>query len=135
MIIYNLKPDDRHDQEKIPELPCTLVRTMKLYIDDTRSFQSVQYEFSERYPFLKIDFIRPSFGDRSPLFNRNRVRDSIGIGGNRTVTQVVKDFEEIFGLCMVILRRSGNVWIETSLTVDWTLEQQNREGQHISQIG
>lgn len=107
---------------------------MELYINDTRSFQSVQFEFSERYPFLKIDFIRPCIGDCRPLLHRHRVRGTIDIAGKRTVQEVVKDFEEIFGLSMVILRRSGNVWIETCLTVDWTLEQQNREGQNISQI-
>ena len=107
---------------------------MELYINDTRSFQSVQYEFSERYPFLRIDFIRPCIADSRPLLHRHRVRGAIGIRGNRTVQQVVKDFEDIFGLSMVILRRHGSVWIETSLTVDWTLERQNREGQNISQI-
>jgi hypothetical protein len=110
------------------------VRTNELYIDDKRSFQYVQYEFSERYPFLKIDFLRPYIGDGPPLFRRQRIQGTINIGGHKTVDQIVRDFEEIFGLSMIILRRSGNVWVETSLTADWTLEQQNREGENISRI-
>ncbi len=107
---------------------------MELYIDDKRSFQYIQYEFGERYPFLKIDFLRPYIGDGAPLFRRQRVRGTINIDGYKTVDQIVQDFEAIFGLSMMILRRSGNVWVETCLTADWTLEQQNREGEAISRI-
>jgi hypothetical protein len=110
------------------------VRTTELYIDDTRSFQHVQYEFSERYPFLKIDFQRPPIGDMSSLFRKQRSQGTINIDENQTVVQIVKDFEAIFGLSMTLLRRSGNVWIGTSLTSDWTLERQNREGENISRI-
>jgi hypothetical protein len=37
-----------------------------------------------------------------------------------------------FGLCVQVFRKSGNHWIETSLTNSWTLEQQNREGFELS---
>lgn len=111
------------------------MRTNELYIDDTRSFQHIQYEFNERYPFLKIDFLRPSVGDMASLFRRKRVQGSINIENQRTVGQITKDFEAIFGLSMMISRRSGNVWIGTSLTTDWTLERQNGEGEDISRLG
>ncbi len=108
---------------------------MELTIDDTRSFQHVQYEFSQRYPFLKIDFLRPSVGDRPSLFRWKRIQGTIDIGKQRTVGQILKDFEAIFGFSMMLLRRAGNSWIGTSLTGDWTLEQQNREGEQITGIG
>jgi hypothetical protein len=111
-----------------------IVCNMKLHIDDKRSFQYVQYEFGERYPFLKIDFLRPCIRDEKPLLRKQRVEGTINIEGRRTVDQIVKDFEEVFGFSMIVLRRSGKVWIETSLTTDWTLEQQNREGENISRI-
>jgi len=44
---------------------------------------------------------------------------------------VEKDFESL-GLFAEVFRKSGNVWIETSLTNDWTLQQQNLEGEEIS---
>jgi hypothetical protein len=105
---------------------------MKLTIDDNRSFTYAQFEFSKRYPYLKIDFLRPPVGDKTPPFERRRAGGTIHIEGDKTVNQVVKGFEEIFGLSMMIRRRSGNVWIETSLTADWTLERQNREGKLVS---
>jgi hypothetical protein len=111
------------------------VGTTELTIDDTCSFQHVQYEFNERYPFLKIDFLRPSIGDRVQLFGRKRVRGTINIEKQRTVDQITKDFEAIFGMSMMVSRRSGNLWVGTSLTTDWTLERQNGEGEIISRIG
>jgi hypothetical protein len=111
-----------------------MVRIMEINIDNNRSFQNVQYEFNDRYPFLKIDFLRPYIGERSLILRRQRIPGTINIEGKRTVDQVVNDFGEIFGFCMIVLRRSGNVWIETSLTSDWSLEQQNREGESISRI-
>jgi hypothetical protein len=98
------------------------------------SFQHIQDEFNKRYPFLRLDFMRLLVGEERPLPARQRAEGTIDIGGYRTVGQVLKDFEEIFGFSMMVLRRSGKVWIETTLTADWTLEQQNREGENISRI-
>ena len=108
---------------------------MKLFIDDKKSFQYAQHTFNLRYPYLKIDFIRPPVGDTNPLSRRQGNGGTISIEGHRTVDQIIKGFEDIFGLSMMIRRRSGNVWIETSLTADWTLERQNREGELISDLG
>jgi hypothetical protein len=43
-----------------------------------------------------------------------------------------KDFEKILGLSAHIFRKSGNVWVETTLNNDWPLEEQNEEGKQIS---
>ncbi|MNF16790.1 hypothetical protein D3C80_2199700 [compost metagenome] len=45
---------------------------------------------------------------------------------------VEKDFWEKLGLSAQIFRKSGNLWIETSLTDDWTLARQNDEGFQLS---
>jgi hypothetical protein len=107
---------------------------MELIIDDKRSFQYAQYEFGKRYPYLKIDFLRPPVGDTIPSLGQQRARGIIHVECQQTVKQVIKGFEDIFGMSMMIRRRSGNVWIETSLTADWTLERQNHEGELFSRI-
>ncbi|HEY6978517.1 MAG TPA: hypothetical protein VH396_19600, partial [Chitinophagaceae bacterium] len=56
----------------------------------------------------------------------------IDISKQRTVAQLEEDFKELFGLHAQLYRKLGNLWIETSLTDDWTLEQQNNEGGFIS---
>ena len=37
-------------------------------------------------------------------------------------------FETNFGLHVQIFRKSGKIWLETSTTDGWTLNQQNEEG-------
>jgi len=44
----------------------------------------------------------------------------------------LEDQFENIGLIAEVFRRSGNVWIETILTNNWTLGQQNPEGGEIS---
>ncbi|MFZ9982087.1 MAG: hypothetical protein ACO3FI_08660 [Cyclobacteriaceae bacterium] len=43
-----------------------------------------------------------------------------------------EEFKSATGLLVKIFRKSGNVWIETSLTDDWTLERQNEEGKSMT---
>jgi hypothetical protein len=56
----------------------------------------------------------------------------IDVSGKRTVSDVEKDFEELLGISARLYRKSGNVWVETTLTNDWPLGEQNEEGRLIS---
>jgi hypothetical protein len=38
----------------------------------------------------------------------------------------------VYGLSVQVFRKSGNVWLETSATDNWTLRQQNNEGAELS---
>ena len=49
-----------------------------------------------------------------------------------TVTELENKIHEVFGLNAEVLRKSGNVWLETKLTSNWTLLQQNKMGIAIS---
>ena len=50
----------------------------------------------------------------------------------------VKDLERIFkdqfSLAMQVFRKSGNLWLETTMTDNWTLQQQNDHGREISTV-
>jgi hypothetical protein len=104
--------------------------------EDTR-IGKIKTEFNAEYPFLRIDFLRGnSLGKiRAEEFEKlntaNKIQ-SIDINKQRTVAEIKKDFKEFFGLTAEVFRKSGTVWIETSLTDDWTLEQQNREAEYLS---
>jgi hypothetical protein len=118
---------------------------MKLYVDIKSPGKSVQKQFNTYYPFLKIEFFRNSANEKlsttvkqagyegflKNLFN-SKVSGTIDVECGRTVAEVENDFKKQFGLSAQIFRRSGNVWIETTLTDDWTLEKQNKEGEQIS---
>ncbi|MBK9961781.1 MAG: hypothetical protein IPP06_10775 [Saprospiraceae bacterium] len=45
------------------------------------------------------------------------------------VSTLENKFREVFGLHVQVFRKSGNVWIETTVTDDWTLEKQNNEAE------
>ena len=56
----------------------------------------------------------------------------IDISKEKTVAALEKDLHDKTGLVAQVFRKSGKVWIETSLTYDWTLGQQNNEGELIT---
>ena len=49
-----------------------------------------------------------------------------------TVIDLEKKFREVFGLGIQVFRKSGKAWLETTLTDNWTLEEQNRQGEALS---
>jgi hypothetical protein len=97
---------------------------MKIVINKNSTVAMVQQQFNEQYPFLKVVFLKNIGG-----FTH---RASIRIDAKRTVSEIEKDFKQEAGVSVKIFRRSGNVLVETSLTSDWTLESQNKEGEQIS---
>jgi len=49
-----------------------------------------------------------------------------------TVSDLESTFRNQFGLAAQVFRRSGNIWLETSITNGWTLKQQNDHGREIT---
>jgi hypothetical protein len=118
---------------------------MKITINKESLVESIQDQFNGRYPFLKIEFLKRISNKRSfskmveaeaayavvnlPGFLRGGV---INIDPKQTIACVERNFEEQIGVLAFIFRKSGNVWIETIFTDNWTLEQQNKEGEQLS---
>jgi hypothetical protein len=48
------------------------------------------------------------------------------------VRELENDLREGFHLNAQVFRRSGNIWLETTMTDKWTLKQQNEHGKEIS---
>jgi hypothetical protein len=120
---------------------------MEITIQRTSLIYDVQQAFSEAYPFLRVEFFRAKHSKGAKLFSKEdkvpsftRIGDllqpgnpgKINIDGSRTVTELEKECLEMTGLQAQVLRRSGNSWIQTSLTDDWSLERQNREAELLS---
>ncbi len=51
---------------------------------------------------------------------------------NMTVAELEQNFNDVYGLSVQVFRKSGNVWLETTATDDWTLKSQNEQGQELS---
>lgn len=112
---------------------------MKMKIEKGNTVRSVQQTFNSTYPFLKIEFVRKAaqkeIMDGGEVIHLPREIDvDIDINGKQTVKDLELQFRSKANMDIRLFRRFCNVWIETSLTDDWTLEQQNNEGQLLSNL-
>lgn len=108
----------------------------------------LQKEFNTFYPYLKLEFFKTHAPKNKILQKAEKINPyelvqhitklykpvSIHVDSKRTVAQIVMDFGEILGLSILVFRKSGNLWIETSLTDSWSLEKQNKIGESFSNL-
>jgi hypothetical protein len=119
----------------------------ELVINNQQSITGVQRQFNNIFPFLKIEFFRQApisgIGNAknkmiiydmklSDLQNVNK-GGSINLTSKMTVSDLEKYFEKEFGLFIQVFRKSGKIWLETTATDNWTLEQQNEEGKSLEE--
>ena len=119
---------------------------MEIRIDDTKKLSTIQTEFSETFPYLMLEFFtRPhNIGTPSPKKIMIPIVKTVGqcrsvhtqgkltIIPSMTVAALEQVFNETYGLSVQVFRKSGNVWLETTVTDGWTLEKQNRHGEELS---
>lgn len=115
---------------------------MKLFIEKQTLTEDVKKIFTTSYPFLKIELYKKQVTDidvsikKEPVnslykFIGRKDKTIIDISYEVTVAELENQFASI-GLMAEVFRKSGNVWVETSLTDNWTLQQQNVEAEEIS---
>ncbi len=119
---------------------------MEIEINNDRILSEIQKEFNTEFPYLKIEFfdtphLRKEALPKSKMYPVSRkvavcrktsVSGILEIDKSDTVFKVEEEFWSHFGLSVQVFRKSGNLWIETSLTDSWTLDRQNKEGMEIS---
>lgn len=120
---------------------------MNLVIKGNRLIKEIQEEFTAEYPFLKLEFFRngPVQLNRYPadrqISKQRRLKDAwintkeegiLQIADNMTVFELEKLLMDRYGLATQVFRKSGNIWLETLRTDNWTLRQQNDHGMEIS---
>jgi hypothetical protein len=116
---------------------------MKIQVSKDKTIAQIQDEFAQEYPCLKLVFFsKPHKAYKgSPAKFLIAERDAtlgslekqprsgeLNIEINMPTWQVERLFEEEFGLHVQVFRKSGNTWLETSVTDDLTLEEQNTKG-------
>ncbi len=123
------------------------IKIMKtINITDDKKISLVQEEFNTMFPFLRLEF----FSNRHNSHQGSNKKDMLNadltlmqcrkkhnegelvLRENMRVTEIEKSFQHIFGLAAQVFRKSGKSWIETTVTDDWTLKQQNDEGKELS---
>ena len=116
-----------------------------LDIASTKSISDIQRDFSLQYPYLKLEFYLGNNSSMSPV-QRKHLQSSvpvkkvgllrngtIDISDLMTVGQLEKIFLIEFGLAAQVSRKSGILWLETTMTDSWTLKQQNDHGRELSE--
>ena len=119
---------------------------MKIIIDDNRKIQDLQDEFNKLFPYLKIEFFVKSHKPGEPsakslIVNKTKTigecrklhnNGSIIITPKITVVGLEQNFNRIYGLSVQVFRKSGKAWLETTVTDNWTLEEQNYHGEMLT---
>ena len=120
---------------------------MRIKINDKRKIVSLQEEFNKAFPYLRIEFFsRPhhiangsrkeniivphnkTIGDCRTLHNSK----TISVTPAMKVSRLEQLFKDEFGLYVQVFRKSGKIWLETTRTDDWTLAEQNEQGEELS---
>jgi len=134
-----------NDDEKIPGM-FSKNFLMNLRIAPNRLISDLQKDFNNAFPFLKLEFFRnrnqqiPVFTFQQILPYNNRIGEGqaaitdgdIEVNPDMRVKELEKIFQDQFSLAVQVFRRSGNLWLETTMTDNWTLRQQNEHGREIS---
>ena len=119
---------------------------MNLHIAPNSLISDIQKEFNKAFPFLKIEFFnnksfsRTEFSAQQIIAANRLIGDTqlaikdgdIQINEEMKVIELEKLFKDKFKLAVQVFRKSGNLWLETTMTDNWTLAQQNNHGREIS---
>ena len=115
-------------------------------IQDGTKISTVQTLFNTTFPFLKLEFFKHphkvyGYNTKKELLRLPRKPDEQLIGEVGKVIRITEDstvasleqlFIEYFGLLLQVFHKSGKLWLETTITDDWTLKKQNEEGLELS---
>lgn len=119
---------------------------MHLNIAPNRQIRDIQNEFNKQFPYLRLEFFNNKTFARndfsaSQIIPRNRKlgdgqtgikEDFIEIEESMKVSDLENLFKDKFKLAVQVFRKSGTIWLETTMTDSWTLLQQNNHGREIS---
>lgn len=119
---------------------------LNIEISEQRKISDVQKEFNEMFPYLKLEFFTKTHGKREGSEKKYQIDCSKKICDSRkinkkglitihpklTVAELEKAFMENFGLSVQVFRKSGKMWLQSTITDDWTLREQNEHGEALT---
>jgi len=121
---------------------------MKIEVNTNMAIKDLKKQFHDFFEFLKIEFFSKKHGyeessNKKNIYEANtplkaissQIKDlTIEFDDHTTVQAFEKKFYDVLGLNVQVFRKSGQVYIETSLTDAWTLGHQNSEGKLLSEL-
>jgi len=121
---------------------------MDIIIDDSNTLLEVQKKFSKHFLYLKLEFFGFETNDEKVFSKENMIKDlnktigevrhhhlrgHVSINGQQKVSTLENHFRENFGINVQVFRKSGNAWLQTIATDDWTLAEQNKKGEEMNE--
>ena len=111
-------------------------------ITESTTIKEIEKGLHDHFPFLRFEFFLMDRGNpasKKPMEQNRALKDicpgcgdlEIKITGETRLGEMVAEFEKL-GIQMDPYRKSGKVWIKTTLTLDWSLSAQNSAGKSLS---
>lgn len=95
---------------------------MKLEFFNNRTYSKSDFSASQLLPKNR------KIGDSQLLVTNGEVE----ISEEMKVIDLEKLLKDKYSLAVQVFRKSGNLWLETTMTDNWTLKQQNNHGRELS---
>lgn len=122
--------------------PAQILNTMKIEINRATKLKMIQEEFQNQFPFLKLEFYSNTHRSGEGSTKKHTLNSNLSVGEvsklgegkelsiekSMKVSQLEEAFFKIFGLNVQVFRKSNNLWLQTTITDNWTLEKQNQNG-------
>jgi hypothetical protein len=117
-------------------------------IDHRTKLSEIQEAFSKVFPHLRLAFYKTPHSAGEATSDREKLDPSNAIGdvstnlGSQHLSfdgmQSIHAFESMLatdlGLYAQVFRRSGNLWLQTTATDGWALDEANRKGGHSEEL-
>jgi hypothetical protein len=121
---------------------------MKTKIFPADKIEKLQNAFTERFPNLKIEFYSVPHKEFKPSQEKHKISDKksfleacglkepvvIGVNQSDTVAKTESLLFNSLGLPAQVFRKSGDVWLQTTNTDNWTLKKQNQIAEEMNTI-
>ena len=118
---------------------------MKILLQSNRTVGEVMEEFNNAFPYLQIAFVGKKEDSPGGVVTGEVERGArlievsgilkegdIDIRSTDTTREVAQRFEKEYGLPVRIYRRQKGAWLDTAVTDDLTLHEQNTWGREAS---
>ncbi len=110
-----------------------------MIITDSKTIREVQKEFNKKFPFLMLEFYKEAhtakegspdsikWGSEESIGSIRKIHNTgdLSIGDDQKISELESNLLEQYGLSAQVFYKSGNLWLQTTATDEWTLKQQN----------
>ncbi|MBX7093652.1 MAG: hypothetical protein K1X56_02940 [Flavobacteriales bacterium] len=121
---------------------------MNLIFNEDSKLEDINKAFQQHFPFLKIQFYEDKIdqlahkevpGDPIKDYSKTihdvlhaRINCSISMNGHTKVKNFEKNWIEDAGIWVQVFRKSGKIWLQTTVTDEMTLSEINHLGEEMN---